>query len=191
MENIFWSWEDKIFIWLFFAESAETQSVVRGLRGDKFFLCFSCEVGQDTVSRLKGIMWPAELGSALMSPTDSHQSLFLGFSFFCFWKDKNQLLIGLLTSDACYVLVKVKVLVTDSLRPHRLPLQPHGLPGSSVHGIPQTKILEWITIPFSRVSSSPRDQTWISRTAGRFFTIWATREAQSILVKWSFPTIAS
>ena len=80
MENIFWSWEDNISIRLFFAESAETQSMVR-LRGDKFFLCFSCEVGQDSVSRLKSIMWPAELGSALMSPTDSHQSLFLGFSF--------------------------------------------------------------------------------------------------------------
>ena len=114
MENIFWSWEDKISIWLLFAESEETQSIVRGLRGDKFFLCFSCEVGQDTVSRLEGVMWPAELGSALVSPTDRHQSLFLGFSFFCFWKDENQLLIALLTSDAWSVLVKMKVLVTQS-----------------------------------------------------------------------------
>ena len=47
-------------------------------------------------------------------------------------------------------------------------------PGSSVHGIFQARILEWVAIPFSRRSSQPRDWTWISWTAGRFFTIWAT-----------------
>ena len=51
-------------------------------------------------------------------------------------------------------------------------------PGSSVHGILQARILEWVAIPFSRGSSWPRDRTWVSRIAGRFFTIWATREAQ-------------
>ena len=35
----------------------------------------------------------------------------------------------------------------------------------------------WVAIPFSRGSSRPRDWTWVSRTAGGFFTIWATREA--------------
>ena len=44
-------------------------------------------------------------------------------------------------------------------------------PGSSVHGILQAKILEWVAIPFSRGSSLPRDQIWVSRTAGRFFAI--------------------
>ena len=52
------------------------------------------------------------------------------------------------------------------------------LPGSFVHGILQTGILEWIVIPFSRGSSSPRDWTHvISLTpplAGRFFTTSAT-----------------
>ena len=51
------------------------------------------------------------------------------------------------------------------------------LPGSSVHGILQARILEWIAIPFSRGSSQPRDQTCVSHIEGRFFTIWATREA--------------
>ena len=51
-------------------------------------------------------------------------------------------------------------------------------PGSSVHEIPQARILEWVAIPFSRGSSPPRDQTWVSRIAGRFFTIWATRETK-------------
>ena len=49
-------------------------------------------------------------------------------------------------------------------------------PGSSVHGILQAGILEWVAIPFSRASSWPRDRTQLSCIAGRFFTIWATRE---------------
>ena len=48
-------------------------------------------------------------------------------------------------------------------------------PGSFVHGIPQARILEWVAIPFSRGSSWPRDQAWVSCIAGRFFTIWATK----------------
>ena len=51
------------------------------------------------------------------------------------------------------------------------------LPGSSVHGIIQARILEWAAIPFSRGSSQPRNQTQVSCIAGRFFTIWATKEA--------------
>ena len=50
------------------------------------------------------------------------------------------------------------------------------LPGSSVHGILQVRIVQGVAIPFSRGSSWPRDQTQVSYTAGRFFTIWATRE---------------
>ena len=43
------------------------------------------------------------------------------------------------------------------------------LPGSSVHGILQVRILEWVAIPFSRGSSRPRDRIQVSRTVGRFF----------------------
>ena len=50
------------------------------------------------------------------------------------------------------------------------------LPASSVHGILQARILEWVAIPFFRESSRPRDQSHASCTAGRFFTIWATKE---------------
>ena len=42
------------------------------------------------------------------------------------------------------------------------------LPGSSVHGILQARILEWVAISFSRGSSGPRDGTWISCIVGRF-----------------------
>ena len=52
------------------------------------------------------------------------------------------------------------------------------LPGSSVHGISQARRLEWVAIFFSRGSSWPRYWTPVSCIAGRFFTIWATREVQ-------------
>ena len=45
----------------------------------------------------------------------------------------------------------------------------HSLPGSSVHGIFQARILEWVAIPFSRGSSWPRDQSWVSSMPGQFF----------------------
>ena len=45
-------------------------------------------------------------------------------------------------------------------------------------GILQATILEWVAISFSRGSSHLRDKTQVSHTAGRFFTVWATREAQ-------------
>ena len=52
------------------------------------------------------------------------------------------------------------------------------LPSSSVHGFFfQARVLEWVTISFSRWSSWPRDRTWVSCTAGRCFAIWAIREA--------------
>ena len=50
------------------------------------------------------------------------------------------------------------------------------LPGSSVHGILQARILEWVAISSSRGSSWPRDRTWVSDVSctGRFFTNSAT-----------------
>ena len=52
-------------------------------------------------------------------------------------------------------------------------------PGSSVREFRQARILAWVAIPFSRGSSQPRDQTWVSCVAVGFFTVWATREAPS------------
>ena len=49
-------------------------------------------------------------------------------------------------------------------------------PGSSVQGILQAVILEWVALPSSRGSSQLRDQTQVSCISGRFFTVWATRE---------------
>ena len=70
----------------------------------------------------------------------------------------------------------VKVLVIQSCPALCDPMD-CSLLGSSIHGILQARILEWVAIPFSRGSFRPRDWTQVSCITGRFFTIWATREA--------------
>ena len=64
-------------------------------------------------------------------------------------------------------------------------------PGSSVHGILQAKILEWVAIPFSEGSSWSRDQTQTSCIVGGFFTVWASREAHVSLTVYQTPTLPS
>ena len=54
------------------------------------------------------------------------------------------------------------------------------LPGSSVHGIFQAIVLEWIAISFSSRSSRPRDRTQVSLIVDRCFTISATREVRLV-----------
>ena len=59
-------------------------------------------------------------------------------------------------------------------------------PGSSIHGILQGRILEWVAISFPRGCSQPRDRTQFSCIAGRCFNLWATREALSeCSVNWT------
>ena len=72
---------------------------------------------------------------------------------------------------------KVKVLNTDSCLTLCNPMD-CSLPGSSVHGMLQARTLEWVAISSSKGSSQPRDQTQVSSTAGRVFTIWATWEGE-------------
>ena len=56
-------------------------------------------------------------------------------------------------------------------------------PASSLHGILQARILEWVAISFSKGSSQPRDRTWVSRIAGRRFNLWATsKEALRVVL---------
>ena len=50
----------------------------------------------------------------------------------------------------------------------------------AVHGILQARILEWVAFPFSRRSSKPKGWIQVSHITGRFFTGWATREAQEV-----------
>ena len=91
----------------------------------------------------------------------------------------------------CVEKVKVKVLVAL----FRLTLcNPMGVspPGSSVHGILQARILEWVAIPFPRGSVQLRAQTQVSWIVGRFFTNWANsliRSDQIRSVAQSCPTL--
>ena len=59
----------------------------------------------------------------------------------------------------------------------------HSPPGSSVHRVLQARILEWVAMPSSGVSSSPRDWTQVSCIAGGFFTNRTTREALELALK--------
>ena len=74
-----------------------------------------------------------------------------------------------LHNPACFLSGSVKVGQTCPI-----PCDPMGY---TVHGILQSKILEWVAFPFSRGSSQPRDRTQVSHIGGRFFTSWATRES--------------
>ena len=73
----------------------------------------------------------------------------------------------------CMRVFKVKVLAVQLCLTLCEPTD-CSLPGSSVHGILQAIILEWVAIPSSRGSFWPMDQTWVSCVAGGFFAIWAT-----------------
>ena len=111
--------------------------------------------------------------------------IFLNLETFCFMCHSD-FMCGLfwnqikVKTQACYFLHSCtrpniggesRSVVSDSLWPHGLYI---------VHGILQVKILEWVPFPFSRGSSQPRDQTQVSHIAGRFFTNWAIREAQTL-----------
>ena len=73
---------------------------------------------------------------------------------------------------------KVKVLVISCVQLFVTP-RTVLLPGSCVHWVSQARILEWVAMPSSRGSSRPRDGTHVSCIGRQFFTVWATREAQS------------
>ena len=107
-----------------------------------------------------------------------------GFTF-CVWM--NRMSFGLNLDKSCNNLV----LRFPDLRFLSVVAQLHltlcspmncSLPGSIVYKILQARILEWIAVPFSRVFSQPRDQTQVSHNAGRFFTIWANREASFVQI---------
>ena len=72
-------------------------------------------------------------------------------------------------------MYEVKVLIASSCLTLYDPWTIYSLPGSSVHGILQARILQLVTIPFSRGSSWPRD--WTPALQADSWTIWATRAA--------------
>ena len=80
-------------------------------------------------------------------------------------------------------LHKVLVLVAQSCLTlcHPMDCSP---PDFYVYGIFQARILEWVVISFSRGSSRSRDWSWVSCTAGRFLTDWATSKALQIQIPY-------
>ena len=64
-------------------------------------------------------------------------------------------------------------------------------PGSSLHGISQARILEWVAMPSSRGSSQARDRSQVSCIAGGFFTICASREALEVSCLFEFEVLHS
>ena len=92
------------------------------------------------------------------------------------WKRREIKVISHQTDPLFLIWVRITLrhsvscsVVSSSLRPH----------GSSVYGILQARILEWVDIPFSRGSSQQRDQTQVSCIAGGFFAIWAQGSTQT------------
>ena len=75
-----------------------------------------------------------------------------------------------------HIFIHVCVLVTQSC-PILCDPMDCSPPGFSVQRVFQDRILAWVAIPFSRGSSQPSDWTQVSYIAGRFLTIWATKEA--------------
>ena len=84
--------------------------------------------------------------------------------------------------------MKVKV-IDAQLSPTLCDCIDCSLPGSSVHGVFQSRILERVASSFSRPSSRPRDRTQVSHIAGRCFTIWTTREAHPSCMSIYFKSV--
>ena len=105
-----------------------------------------------------------------------HINLILSF---CLWTSLVCRVLGTLL-DVGFLYIQIKIWLSPVTMPilvfnHVWLCNPVacGLPGPSVHGILQARILEWAAIPLSRELSWPKDQNQVSLIAGRFFTIWA------------------
>ena len=79
--------------------------------------------------------------------------------------------VSLIFSDSACLVAQLHLTLSDPMD--------YSPPGSSVHGVLQARLLEWVAISFSRGSSWLQDQIQVSCIAGEFFVIWATREALS------------
>ena len=86
--------------------------------------------------------------------------------------------------------LKVKSEVTQSCPTLCDPMD-HSLSGSSVHGIFQARILEWVALSFPKRSFQPRVWTRVSCIVGRCFTVWATREVFHLTVFFFYQICSS
>ena len=113
-----------------------------------------CQASMTSCQTSKTPSYPANVSKELVLTNLSQDALYFSF-------------ISLITHCCCSV-AQLCLTVCDPMD--------YSLPRSSIHGILQARVLEWVAISFSRGSSRPRDWTWVSRIAGRRFTFWATKE---------------
>ena len=104
--------------------------------------------------------------------------LFISFAHF-----KNQFFLLLSLNCLCslYIMDWLACKVAQSCPALCNPID-CSLPGSSIHGIFQARVLEWVAISFSRGCSQPRYQTWVSCIAGKFYTVRVTREVSPLSI---------
>ena len=115
-------------------------------------------VNQQICKKVKSYyIWGVEL--EIQDAIKTHISLLILLYFLTLWMDY-------------YLLHNWKVKVAQSC------LTLCTLMDYTLHGILQASILEWVTFPFYKGSSQPRDQIQASCLASGFFISWATREAQ-------------
>ena len=96
------------------------------------------------------------------------------FFFLMLYEGDIQRSVGTFNLLSLFLKMNVKVVQSLPVLYDPIDCSP---PGFAVHRILQARILEWVAIPFSRGSSWRRDWTRVSHVAGRFFNVWATREA--------------
>ena len=118
--------------------------------------------------------------TSLPTPHPSSSSQSTELSFLCHTAGFHWLSILHTAVCVCVHVCVSHSVVSDSLHMDCSP------PGPSVHGILQARTLEWVAVSFSERSSRPRDRTWVSCIAGRFFTIWATREAPVVYIVYIY-----
>ena len=87
----------------------------------------------------------------------------------CFWNVALRLLTWLFLGSGEQKFSAVYLQVCVLSRVQLCDPRDCSTPGSSVHGLSQSRILDWVAIPFSRGFSRPRDQTQVSCFEGRFF----------------------
>ena len=98
-------------------------------------------------------------------------------TYYKFWGNQAQTLCGALSlclflrRTLCDSITHLKLYCISQQCPTLCSPMDSSLPDSSVHGILQARILGLVAFAFSRRSSQPRYQTWVSCTAGRFFTV--------------------
>ena len=119
------------------------------------------------IAKLVRIVKSEEMASKVKFIMFSSKKRDLGRNPFCF--DSSRAIWALLILAALPEITSESE-VTQSCPTLCVPMD-CSLSGSSVHGIFQARVLEWIAISFSRGSSRPRNRTQVSRIAGRHFTV--------------------